>query len=131
MSPESYARVMDAVADRLYAALGSDNPYVVFGVVMAVDVLVSVQSGGEFFEDTSRNCCIRFVSFLRIVFQTKSLFELPSRDNESQSRVTEDDFWNLIIMSKAAIAMGHVAREGEKKCKNIEGAFQQEIMKIV
>lgn len=110
--PETFAQIMDALCDRLYASLSSDNPYAVLGVVTVIDTLVSVHGAGEMLEDTCRNCCIRFISFLRILFQTKSIFEIPTREDH-ENQITEDDIWKLTIISRAAVAVGHVAREGK------------------
>lgn len=112
VSNESFTQVMETLCDRLYASLGSENPYAIFGIVVTIDALVSVRGVSDLFEDTCKNCCIRFISFLRILFQTKSVFQLPTRDSGSQSTVTEEDVWNLIIISKTATALAHVAREG-------------------
>lgn len=111
VSPEAFAQVMDALCDRLYASLGSNNPYVVLGVIITIDTLVSVQVASDDLEDTCRNCCIRFISFLRILFQTKSVFEVPTRDN-NETQIKEEDFWKLLLIGRSAAALGHVAREG-------------------
>lgn len=103
---------MENLCDQLYGLLGSKDPLEVLSVLLVIETLLALPGSADLHEQTHRNCCTRFFSFLRIILQMRSHFNIEScveRDG-----VSSDDLWNLIIVSRTAKTLARVARQGTR-----------------